>query len=514
MSKILSIHLGHDSNVTFLDTEKNDCIVFELERIYEERYYKFPTDQASCNSVLGDLLKLLSQRGVDNKFDMLVLSKDEPTMNLDFSLLNYSRLVFCDHHLGHAIGAYSLSDFDDCCILSYGGSGNDGCFNFYSFDKNQFSIIDKLETNVGWGYQVLSKYVLDVSAKTKVDLALAGKLMGFSGYGTPIEAVIPAMKEFMEVYFIDHKAEKYQKFFKIIGIPSSQAVLSGTMGASFAATIQKASEELVLEFFDKHGFPERLCLTGGCALNILINQQIRDLGVNLFIPPNPSDCGLSFGYAVYGNWLITNEFYKSKPITYSGLWIEDSDELPKIAEERKASTVDLASLAEQIKSGKIVGVCRGGSEVGPRALGNRSILCDPIFPQMKDTLNAKIKKREWYRPFAGMCRLEDAHKFFHVEENQECDFMVYCPKVREEYKKDLLSITHIDGTCRLQTVTREQNQFIYDLLSQEAFSKTPVLLNTSFNVNGKPILSKAKTALEILDTTEIDSVVIEDFIFC
>ena len=91
--------------------------------------------------------------------------------------------------------------------------------------------------------------------------------------------------------------------------------------------------------------------------------------------------------------------------------------------------------------------------------------------------------------------------------------MVYCPKVREEYKKDLLSITHIDGSCRLQTVTREQNQFIYDLLSQEAFSITPVLLNTSFNVNGKPILSKAKTALEILDTTEIDSVVIEDFIF-
>ena len=121
MSKILSIHLGHDSNLTFLDTEHNDCIVLELERIYEERYYKFPTDQENCNRVLQELINLLSEKGVENKFDILVLSKDEPTMNLDFSLLNYSRLVFCDHHLGHAIGAYSLS-----CLLYTSPSPRDG----------------------------------------------------------------------------------------------------------------------------------------------------------------------------------------------------------------------------------------------------------------------------------------------------------------------------------------------------------------------------------------------------
>jgi carbamoyltransferase len=511
MSKILSIHLGHDSNVTFLNSENEQCIILELERFYEERYYKFSHKQEEFDLALDQILDLLKTRGVENDFDILVVSKDCP--ELKFPKVNYKRIEYCDHHLGHAIGAYCLSDFDNCHVLSYDGSGNDGCFNYYKFSDTKFEIIKKLDTNIGWGYQALAKYVIDVSSKTKNDLALAGKLMGFSGYGESISPVKKIMKKFMEKYFIDHDDDLYTDFFNKIGIPNHVLVLHNAMGACFAATIQEASEELVLEFFNKEGVPENLCLTGGCALNILVNQKLRDLGYNLFIPPNPSDCGLSLGYALYGRWLLTGKFSKLDPITYSGLWIQDLDNLEKIKTKRENSTVNLSNLAGRLKSGEIIGVCRGGSEVGPRALGNRSILCDPVFPEMKDILNRKIKKREWYRPFAGVCRLEDAHKFFEIDKNQECDFMVYCPKVRDEYKGALKSITHIDGTCRLQTVTREQNQFIYDLLSQEGLSETPVLLNTSFNINGKPILSKAETALEILDETEIDAVVIEDTIF-
>jgi len=511
MSKILSIHLGHDSNVTFLDTESEDILILELERLFEERYYKIPDDQEEFDTVIDKILDHLKKQGVENDFDILVVSKDN--LKLNFLKIDYKRLEYCDHHLGHAIGAFCLSDFNDSHVLSYDGSGNDGCFNYYKFSNRNFEIIKKLDTNIGWGYQALSRYVLDVSFKTKNDLALAGKLMGFSGYGEPISPVKKIMKNFMETYFIKHDPEIYRQFFDSIGIPSEHIILHNTIGACFAATIQQASEELVLEFFQKQGVPEKLCLTGGCALNILINQNFRDLGYNLFIPPNPSDCGLSLGYALYGDWLITRQFRKLKPITYSGICIQDLDNLEKIKTERENSTVNLPDLAGRLKSGKIIGVCRGGSEVGPRALGNRSILCDPVFPEMKDILNKKIKKREWYRPFAGVCRLEDAYKFFEIDKTQECDFMVYCPKVRDEYKEALKSITHIDGTCRLQTVTREQNQFIYDLLSQECLSQTPVLLNTSFNINGKPILSKVETALEILDETEIDAVVIEDTIF-
>jgi carbamoyltransferase len=281
----------------------------------------------------------------------------------------------------------------------------------------------------------------------------------------------------------------------------------------FAASIQQAAENIIHNFFFKRGMPENLCLTGGCGLNILINQQIREMNKNVYIPPNPSDCGLSVGQAVYAVWEETKSIIKLPSITYSGLSIQDIESLDQLAIERSAKEVDMLELAKDLKGGKIIGVCRDGSEVGPRSLGNRSILCDPVYPDMKDILNAKIKRREWYRPFAGICRLEDAHKFFDIDKNQSSEYMVFCPKVKEEYREALASITHVDGTCRIQTVTEDQNKFIFDLLSQESFGRVPVLLNTSFNINGKPILSNCKTALSILDSTPIDSVVIQDYHF-
>ena len=510
--KILSLHLGHDSNATFLDTANDNVLILELERVFQERYYKFPNTQEGCDSVVDKILSLLKEAAVENNFDLLVLSKDEP-QRLDFSKIKAKDVERCDHHLAHAIGAYSLSPHKDVNVLSYDGSGNDGCFNYYNINENNFTLIDSIETNVGWGYQVLSNYVREVSENTRSELALAGKLMGFAAYGKPIGNLKPAMRTFLEQYFIGHKPENYQRFFESIGIPSQQAVLSSLLGANFAATIQEVSEEIVVDFFEKHGAPAHLCITGGCALNILINQKIIDMGCKLFIPPNPSDCGLSFGQAIWGNWKLTGKIIKSKPVTYSGLWIQDSDKIDSYKKERNATEVNLSDIAQRLKNGEIIGVCRGNSEVGPRALGNRSILCHPVFPEMKEIINSKIKQREWYRPFAGVCRLEDAPRFFEIDSDQECEFMVFCPRVREEYRRSLKSITHADGTCRLQTVTKEQNSFIYDLLSQKELGNTPVLLNTSFNINGKPILSKAETALQILDETEINAVVIEDLLF-
>ena len=186
----------------------------------------------------------------------------------------------------------------------------------------------------------------------------------------------------------------------------------------------------------------------------------------------------------------TEEFFKPKTKLFNSIWLR-----PK-----------------KFVEGKIIGVARGRSEHGPRALGNRSIICNPAIPEMKDTLNEKVKHREWYRPFAPVVRLEDVSKYF--EWQRESRWMSFCPKVREEWREKLSAITHIDGTARVQTVTREQNEWLYDLLTEfEKQSGIGVLLNTSFNVDGKPILSTIRDAFSILEKTEMDGLIIQNYYF-
>jgi carbamoyltransferase len=171
--------------------------------------------------------------------------------------------------------------------------------------------------------------------------------------------------------------------------------------------------------------------------------------------------------------------------------------------------LDMKEVVQDLSEGKIVGVVRGRSEHGPRALGNRSIICNPSFPEMKDILNAKVKHREWYRPFAPVVRLEDVNKYF--EWTTDSRWMSFAPVVKKRWRKKLAAITHVDNTARVQTVTREQNPWLYDLIT--AFEKKTgvgVVLNTSFNVNGMPILTTLKDAFYVFEHTEMDTLIIED----
>ena len=182
-------------------------------------------------------------------------------------------------------------------------------------------------------------------------------------------------------------------------------------------------------------------------------------------------------------------------ITYNGLPILDIDNLNNVVKQRKARKINNA-------------------EVGPRALGNRSIICDPSYKNMKDILNKKVKFREWYRPFAPFCKKENAHLFFDSYDFDNLEFMSFAPKVKIEYRNKLPSITHIDGTARLQTVTSEIHKRFYDILTEfEKLSEIPILLNTSFNIRGYPILTTIEDALYSLDNTELDGVIIENWLF-
>ena len=171
-----------------------------------------------------------------------------------------------------------------------------------------------------------------------------------------------------------------------------------------------------------------------------------------------------------------------------------------------------AVMAKLIHQDLILGYISGGYEVGPRALGHRSILCNPLNPKMREILNDKVKHREWYRPFAPMVTEEDAQKYF--TNTAPVPYMSVICNTREEYREKLPSITHVDGSARIQTVNPSQNPFIHGVLKEfEKLSGMPIILNTSYNPAGEPILNFCAVGLKMLDETDLDLVIIENTVF-
>lgn len=526
--KMVNIYAGHDTNITFCDTDKNKYHLIEVERLLKERYFRMQVDDWIFSRYVNDQEKVdilkrcleIAEKfwGFENDWDIVSTSIDgklnENILKQVFKSKEYT--VCGDHHLMHASSTFYQSNFEKALIISYDGGGNDGFFNVYSADSEGISLLEKIDADFGGGYLLLSCSVEEVTKNSSHVLSLAGKLMGLSAYGTPDLDKIPNF----EKLFIDRNYKEFSNslggILKNVDRPwhtlLQNYIFNSQTGYDFAATTQLSYEVSFLKIFSRivrHYSPTNVCITGGGALNVLVNQKIKDLyELNIFVAPNPNDCGLSLGAS----------FLLSKPkhrvdITYKGLPILDLENIDTLLKDRKYKTLNLLEVAQLLKSGKIIGIIRGDSEVGPRALGNRSIVCDPSYQNMKDILNAKVKFREWYRPFAPFCKLEDAEEYFESKNFHNYEFMSYAPRVKEKYKSILPSITHIDGTARLQCVTEKSHQFFHDLLNEfNKISDTRVLLNTSFNIRGNPILSTIEDALSVLDNTELDAIIIENLL--
>jgi carbamoyltransferase len=436
--------------------------------------------------------------------------------------------VECQHHVSHAAGSFYQSPFEKALIFSFDGGGNDGKFNVYTCERGKSpeliqSVINPVLNlyyigyDLGFPYMVFAHYLNDIKFEDlgMGNLVYSGKLMGLSSYGKINEEWLP---HFINFYKSDPNGGNYFNKIKvlgdIIGVEfSTTNRLTGQVAYDIAATSQKAFEDCFLEVaipqMEKYKeYP--ICLTGGCGLNILLNTRlVNEFNKEVFVGPDPNDCGIGLGMIL--NNLKPDDSFDS---TYSGANLLDLDLLPDYIQNNKifftSHNLKEDDLVKDLIAGKIIGVARGRAEHGPRALGNRSIICNPTIPEMKSILNEKVKHREWYRPFAPVVRLEDINKYF--EWNKESRWMSFCPKVKEEWKDKLPSITHVDGTARVQTVTKEQNEWLYNLITKfEEETGIGVLLNTSFNVDGKPILSSIKDAFEILNSTQLDGLVIENY---
>ena len=434
------------------------------------------------------------------------------------------------HHEAHAAGCFYQSPHQEMLVFSFDGGGNDGKFNVYYCIRgespklleavlNPINQINFEYYDLGFPYMVVGHFLDDIKYQDlgTGNLVYPGKLMGLSSYG---KIRNEWLSSFIKFYKSDPNGLNYQEKIKVLGeeinvIFDEENRIKGEISWDIAATSQRAFEDSFLEIALPYinQFPNLpIGITGGCGLNILLNTRlVEEFNKETFVGPDPNDCGIALG-------LLLNHLKPEKPFdsTYLGTTLLDLDNLANYIQNifhcGTSNYLNDEILIDDLANGKIIGVARGRAEHGPRALGNRSIICNPSIPEMKDILNNKVKHREWYRPFAPVVRLEDINKYF--EWNKDSRWMSFCPKVREEWKEKLAAITHIDGTARVQTVTKEQNEWLYNLLTKfEEKTGIGVLLNTSFNIDGKPILSTAKDAFTILITTDMDCLVIENYYF-
>lgn len=425
--------------------------------------------------------------------------------------------IECKHHESHAAGVFYQSPFKKALIISFDGGGNDGFFKIYLAEKGKpLNLLKDYRTDLGFPYMIFGEYLKDIKKEVALNLGnlvYSGKILGLQSYGEPVQEWI---EHFKELYLSRIDGTTYQSYIDELGEKIGvkfdiENRLTGDIEYKVAATSQAAFEEIFFEYVDEiiKDHPDiPICISGGCALNIVLNTKIKKhYNREVFVGPNPNDCGLAVG--MLANMVMPEE---QIDITYGGPEILDKNKLGGYIERYTPLYYGPENLAKELKEGKIVGLVQGRSEHGPRALGNRSIICNPLISDMKDKLNFKVKHREWYRPFAPVVRLEDVSEYF--EWGGESRWMSFCPKVKENYLDVMPAIVHIDKTARVQTVTRDQNPFLYDLLTQfKKLTGIGVLLNTSFNVDGKPILSTLEDAFHVWKTTELDALHIFGFYF-
>ena len=241
------------------------------------------------------------------------------------------------------------------------------------------------------------------------------------------------------------------------------------------------------------------------ALNVIMNTKIRKhFGIPVHVPSAPSDCGISAGSI----WACFPPKEKHN-LTYMGLPYEN-DRPEILLSGRKYTMSDIADLL--VDQDAIVGVMRGNSEFGPRALGNRSIICYPNKIEKKDIVNFEIKEREWFRPLAPIVPYDKQEFFF--DEKIQSPYMSFALKFSNRVSGKFASVEHLDGTARLQTVTPNQNKWIYNLL-EEIEKKTgyPIVMNTSFNIKGKPLINRISDAYDVFLKTKLTHLIIGDLLF-
>jgi len=451
-----------------------------------------------------------------------------------------NKVMTVSHHLAHAYSAFAACPFDEGVVMVVDGVGSYSADikepgqltegvnplareseSYYRFKGCTLETLKKVWLEPRRGFLSDEFFNMDglgalysrVSSYIFADWNKCGEVMGLAPYGRP-----DAFRRLIELKNGELVIPEWDATFNRPWMPDGQKKWEASPSMKYwedvAWRIQHDSEEVLLgraRWLRETTGAKNLCMAGGVALNCVANGRIvREAGFdNIWIQPAAGDNGISIGCAFYGQLAVLKN-PRNFVMRQATLGREYSDE-----EARRAGNPLLVSRknfdaagicresAKLLAEGKVFGWFQGRSEFGPRALGNRSILGDPRRPEMKDTLNKRVKFRQAFRPFAPIVLYERAKDIFVGED--ESPFMLRAKQVRPEWKDRIPAIVHVDGTARVQTVRREHNERMYDLLAEfEKLTGVPLLVNTSFNIKGEPIVETPQDAMNCFIYTGID----------
>jgi len=505
-----------------------DAIVFyekpfiKLERVFHQHLENFPKSYRQFITKMGQWFSL--------RLDF--------RKTLEEKIHYFGKIYFIDHHLSHAASSYYLSNFNEAVIVTLDGVG-EWATTTVGLGKNNKIKIDKeihFPHSLGLLYSTLTTY-LGFSANDA-----EYKVMGMAAYGNPkyyrnhfkkIIKILPDGSFVLDMdYFSFDWSEKQMFSSKLIELfelpPRGKESYVCKKHAHIAAALQEALEKIIFNLLNnvyKKYQINNLCLSGGVALNSVMNGKILNNTPfkNLFIPPDPSDAGGAMGAALY----LSNKFSDKKKNQYTGFKpylgpeykyyqirkILDQNNLKYIFYTDREELINKVS--DFIIDEKVIGWFQGKMEWGPRALGNRSILASARTKKMRDIINLRVKHREMFRPFAPVILKGKTKEYFDFNGNLPLStrwmLMVY-PFKKIGYK-NVPAVVHVDGSGRLETLVHEDNPLYYDLL-QKYYQKTgiPIIINTSFNVRGEPIICNPQDAINCFLNTDIDYLVIDSFI--
>lgn len=498
--------------------------------------------------------------------DKLMLKKliRDGLMSIEAYDIKKLRLLFTEHHLSHAASAFYPSPFEEAAIVSIDGVGEWCTTSIGKGHGRQITFSKEMNFphSVGLLYSAFTYYLGFTVNSGEY------KLMGLAPYGEPENAETKKFADQIREKLVDIKSDgsiwldqtyfRYatgltmtndKKWERLFGIkrrkPETDLLQSH---CNLALAIQWVTEEIVLKIVveaKRITGSNNLCLAGGVALNCVANGKILSKGIfeNIFIQPAAGDSGGALGAALAINYLYfksTRGVNKTDSMKGSYLGPEYTNRDVELMNRKVKANYTLYSeynslakeVAQLLMNGNIVGWFQGKMEFGPRALGNRSILADPRNPEMQKKLNLKIKYREGFRPFAPAVLAEDVADFFDL--HVDSPYMLLVSPIKHSRRKvrskgyenfslfeklydqrsDIQSVTHLDYSARIQTVHQETNQRFRELILQfKDLTAFPILINTSFNVRGEPIVCSPFDAFRCFMSTEMDYIVINDFLY-
>jgi len=439
------------------------------------------------------------------------------------------RIHWIPHHVCHAASTFFVSPFKDTAILSIDGIGEFSSTWLGSGEGNKIQVIKEINypNSLGFLWEKLCKFL----GFSEYD---AAKVMGLSSYGDPdkfrsqFDSIVKLGSDGnfeINNNILKFRLEDYKELEDLFMVPKINNPDERNRDHDhIAASLQRVTNEILLhlsKYLAEVVGSKNLCLAGGVALNCVANYQVMKSGLfsNIFIQPAAHDAGTALGAAYY----IWNQILKGNRSfimehTYWGPSYSN-EEIRAVLEKEGVKFKKVADLegltAQLVAEGNIVGWFQGRTEWGPRALGNRSLLVDPRKAEMREILNARIKKREPFRPFAPSVLSEDVDEWFNIPKDCQSlsmEFMEFVFPVKKDKVDKIPAVTHIDNTSRIHSVRKEINPRYHTLISEfKKITGVPLVLNTSFNEN-EPIVCSQQDAVNTFKKTRIDYLAIGDFL--